>query len=111
MKMYKDDGKEYIPADSPTEINLREALREIEEFPISEEGFIGFINERDESIQFIRFDEDDWLIDVPFLENEKYAYSLQDDIDHSLVKEITTRFFWRKGMEESLSVKKSVIGL
>jgi len=59
-------------------------------------GLIGFINERDEAIQFIRFEEDDWLIDVPILQDEKYVYSLQDDINHSLVKEITIRFFQDK---------------
>lgn len=92
MKMYKDDGKERIPSDNPREVNLKEALREVDKFSTVEGNFVGFINEKEETIQFVRFEEDQWLIDVPIFQDGKFLYSLQDEIKYSQVKGIVTNF-------------------
>jgi len=92
MRMYKDDGKEGIPPDNSKEINLEEALREIDRFPTVEGNFIGLINEKEEIIQFVRLGEDEWMIDVPVNQDGKFLYSLQDEIEHSVVRKIVTRF-------------------
>jgi len=107
MKMCKNDGKEHIPVSKPENVSLEEALREIDKFPtFEEEMFIGFINERDERLQFIRLERDKWLIDAPVFEDEEYAYSLQDEIKHSQVKEIVTRFFQSKDWKSLCNLRK-----
>ncbi len=92
MRMYKEAGDESIPGDRPAQVNLEEALRELDDHKAVEGNFIGFVNGRDETIQFIRYDKDEWLIDVPVILDGEYAYSLQDNLKHSQVKEIVSRF-------------------
>jgi hypothetical protein len=99
MKFYKEDGKENIGSTKPLDITLETALKEIESLPEVEGNFIGFINDEEETIQFVRFD-DEWLIDVPVIEKGKYAYSLQDSgLSTGTVNSITKAFFigddWR----------------
>ena len=61
MKYYKDDGKELINQTNPRESSLENALKEIDAFPTSDGNFIGFINEKDETIQFHKNAEDAWF--------------------------------------------------
>ncbi len=65
MKMYKEGGEENIPQDRPTDTNMKRALKQPDKHPTVEGNFIGFVNEEDETVQFIRFDKNRWLIDVP----------------------------------------------
>lgn len=95
LKFYKDDGKESINGDSPKEISLDAFLKEVEKIPQSYEGnFIGLINDKDETIQFVRLEQDLWLIDVPILKENIYLYSLEDDnLTTEKVKQISRNFF------------------
>jgi hypothetical protein len=91
---YKDDGEENIPADSPIAVSLAKVIIEIDNLPASYEGnFLGVMNTKDETIQFIRFEEDEWLIDVPVSEDGFYSHSLHDEnITTATVKAIVHRF-------------------
>ncbi len=91
MRMYKEAGNESIPGDRPAQVNLEEALRELDDHKAVEGNFIGFVSEKDETIQFIRYSKDEWLIDVPVIIDGEYAYSLQDNLKHSQAKEIVSR--------------------
>ena len=87
MKYFKNDKEKSIPS----EVILDFALKEID--ITKQTDFIGFINEKEETIQFIRGGEDDWLIDVPVLEKGEYAYSLHDcGLKTEKVKEIVKEF-------------------
>ena len=92
MEFFKSDEN----GDSGGKITLEEALKEIEELPALEEyagAFIEFINDKNESIQFVREKENDWLIDVTILEGGKFSYSLQDDgLTTEKVKDIVKKF-------------------
>ncbi len=61
MNYYKDDGKELINLTKPKEISIENALEEIGAFPTTEGNFIGFINDKDETIQFHKNEEDAWV--------------------------------------------------
>ena len=100
MKYYKDDGKENINETNPRECSIENALKEIDAFPITEGNFIGFINEKDETIQFHKIEEDAWMLDVPVVENGFFMFSLiDDDLTTEKVKSIVKKFFlgenWR----------------
>ena len=100
MNYYKDDGKELIYETKPKEILIENALKEIDVFPATEGNFIGFINEKDETIQFHKNKEDAWVLDVPVVENGYFIYSLtDDDLKTEKVKSIVKNFFlgenWR----------------
>lgn len=109
MKYYKNDGKEYIDGRKPKEITLEVALQEIENIPFSvRDNFIGFINEKGETIQFPRYEKDNWLIDVPVFENGKFAYSLNcTDLTTEKVKEIVRRFFLDENWQSLCNLKKT----
>ncbi|MFP3952003.1 MAG: hypothetical protein ACLFVP_07710 [Candidatus Bathyarchaeia archaeon] len=87
-----DDGEKYIPDDKPKEVNLEDAIKELNRFPTFEGNFIGFYNNKGETLQFVRFYENEWLIDVPVVKDGNYAYSLQDTITHSKVIDIMNQF-------------------
>jgi hypothetical protein len=94
LKYYKDDGKERINGTNPREISLDNALKEIDAFPTTDGNFIGFINEKDETIQFHKDEVDAWLLDVPVVENGYFIYSLKDDdLTTEKVKSIVKKFF------------------
>lgn len=100
MKYYKDDGKERINETKPRECSIENALKEIDAFPTPDGNFIGFVNEKDETIQFHKNQEDAWVLDVPVVENGYFIYSLKDDdLTTEKVKSIVTKFFsgenWR----------------
>jgi len=97
MKLFKNDGQQEISGDTPIDTTLKTALTEIEMFPIEEQqqgSFIGFINEKNETIQFIRFTKDNWLIDVPLMKGKRYSHSLQEsELSTKKVKQIVRKFF------------------
>ncbi len=100
MKYYKEDGKERINETKPIEILIEKALEEIDAIPIADGNFIGFINEKDETIQFHKNEQDAWVLDVPVVENGYFVYSLKDDdLTTEKVKSIVQKFFlgenWR----------------
>ena len=100
MKYYKDDGKENINETNSRESSIENALKEIDAFPTTEGNFIGFINEKDETIQFHKNEEDAWVLDVPVVEDGYFIYSLtDDDLSTEKVKIIVKKFFlgenWR----------------
>lgn len=90
--MYEEAGDESIPGARPIQVSLKKALREVNDHDAVEGNFIGLVNEKDETIQFIRFDTDEWLIDVPVIIDRKFAYSRQDRLNLSQAKEIVSRF-------------------
>lgn len=96
MKMFLNTDKKYIDGNNPIPITLNEALTHINQQPTDEtceDNHIGFVNNKGETIQFIRFSDGYWLIDVPILKDGEYSHSLQDnDLDIVKVKEIVTRF-------------------
>ena len=102
MKMFLDTGKRSVNGNEAINISLSEALDFIDKQPSDVEydgNFIGFENNQDETIQFIRFD-DGWMLDVPIIQNGEYIHSEQDmDLDTYRVKEIRKRLFigenWR----------------
>lgn len=107
MRFFKDDGKERIDADSPKEVTLEFVLAEIDRLP-TEDSFLGLVNEKDEIIQFVRFEEDGWLIDVPVGDEEgSYSYSLQDDdLTTEKVKAIIKRFFVGENWKSLCNLRK-----
>ena len=108
MKMFKDDGKERISADNPIEVYLERALREVDKFPTVEGNFIGFINEKDETIHFVRFEDNSWFLDYPILEGDTYSYSLQDDdLTTEAVKCVIKRFFGGEDWKSLCNLRSS----
>lgn len=102
MKFFKNDRDEHIDGNSPQTISLQAAIRTIESFPrVRDDGddfFLGFVNDNDETIQFVQYEDGNWMIDVPIFKGGKFAYSVEaDDLDMDVVKEIVTNFF--KGVE------------
>lgn len=94
LKYYKNDGEESINSDEPKEVNIQTALNEIDNMPFEEDTWIGFTEEKGGTIQFIRFEQNSWFIDVPIIKNGQYDYSLQDDgLTTENVKEIVKTFF------------------
>jgi hypothetical protein len=107
LKYYKDDGKEKNSEIKPTESSIENALKEIDAFPITEGNFLGFINEKDETIQFHRNEEDAWVLDVPAVENGYFIYSLtDDDLTTEKVKSIVKKFFLGENWQDLCSLTK-----
>jgi len=107
LKFFKDDDKERISADSPKEVTLEFVLTEIDKLPTIDGNFIGLINEEEETIQFIRFEENSWLIDVPILVEGTYSYSLQDDdLTTEKVKDIIKRFFGEENWKSICNLRR-----
>ncbi len=107
MKYYKDDGKELINGTNPKEISVEDALEEIDAFSTTEGNFIGFINEKDETIQFHKNEEDAWVLDVPVVENGYFIYSLKDDdLTTEKVKSIVKKFFLGENWQSLCSLTK-----
>lgn len=107
MKYYKDDGKERINETEPRESSIDNALKEIDAFPSTEGNFIGFINDKDETIQFHRNEEDAWVLDVPVVENGYFICSLKDDdLTTEKVKIIIKKFFLGENWQSLFSLTK-----
>ena len=96
MKMFLKTEKQFIDGNNPIEVTLDKALNYINEHPSDAEcadNFIGFENEQGKTIQFIKFEDGTWIIDVPVLKNGVYSYSEQNnDLNTLSVKEIIKRF-------------------
>jgi hypothetical protein len=87
-----------------TETSLPTAIEAIEKEGKHEGNFIGFTNDSDETIQFIRVEPDDWLVDVPVYVNGEYAnYSMKAVATMPQVKQMVELFFqggkWRDVVE------------
>lgn len=97
VKYFKDDGNEVIHEDNPFSINLEEVLEQIKNFPTLEQynnNHIGFLNEKKDSVQFTRLEEQIWLLDLQVGESGKEEISLNDDsLTTESVLEIVTSFF------------------
>lgn len=97
MKYFKNDNKENIDSHSALDVSLEFVLSEIDRFPTEDETegcFIGIINNNDETIQFIRFSENEWFLDFPVLKEGLYSHSLQcDNLTTQEVKNIIRKFF------------------
>jgi hypothetical protein len=107
LRFYKDDGREYINAESPKEVTLEIALTEVEKLPAIWGYFIGLINEKEETIQFVRLDKNAWLIDIPICENGICSYVLQDSyLTTEKVKDVVEKFFVNENWKSSLILKK-----
>ena len=96
MKFFKSDKHGFVDDESPVEISLEDAQKEIEKLPTTEEyddSFIGFVADSDETIQFIRGEKNSWMIDVPIIEGEEYVYSFRDSrLTTEVVKDIVKKF-------------------
>jgi hypothetical protein len=109
--MFKETDDESISGDEPADVTLETAQSEIGELPIGSgevnDVFIGFINGRNETIQFSRFSEDEWLIDVPVLKHGRYSYSLQcDNLTTKTVQSIVELFFKDQNWDYLCKLKK-----
>lgn len=97
MKLFKNDGKEDIPGSQPVEVSLEGALQEIDAFPEAKKDddfFIGFVNDKDETVQFIKNEGGTWFVDAPVVENGEYRYSMQaDEVETATIKDIVMSFF------------------
>lgn len=97
IKMFLEKKGKSTSADEKLEVTLEIALKVIEQFPpqksSGESSFVGFSNKNNETIRFIRFEENDWLIDYPVFEGGKYVHSLQDEgLSKEKVKQIVEKF-------------------
>ncbi|MHA1149240.1 MAG: hypothetical protein ACTSR8_13455 [Promethearchaeota archaeon] len=106
IKYYKDDGKESIEESSPVNIQLETALEQIENLPSIEQykgNIIGFINDKGDNIYFIRQEEDMWMIDLPFSEDDDYSHMMSDDsLSTKAVQEIVSAFFTEPDVMKTL---------
>ncbi|MCK5683781.1 hypothetical protein KAJ27_06655 [bacterium] len=85
-----------IPADNPAgPLTLPEAIDELGLMEgQSENNFIGFINSKDESIQFVYLAEEKcFLLDIPIIENGEYTGSKQSLLNKDEVIAVIEKFF------------------
>lgn len=96
MKFFKNDGKEHIRTDSPVEVSLEFVLEEVDRFPTEDEfegNFMGITNNKNETIQFVRFNKNSWFLDFPIVIECDYSHSLQSDgLTTKEVKNIIRKF-------------------
>lgn len=112
MKYFKCDKKENIPVSKAKDITLDDALIELDNLQINtkERTFIGFVNDKTECIQFITFETNSWILDIPVLTNGKFSHSLQNDnLSTKEVKTIVKKFFEskkRENLSKNLKIHK-----
>lgn len=94
------------------EITLGESFNYIDQVPtneVSTEAFIGFVNENEEVIQFLRYSDDEWLFDIPLQDptTKKWTNVLLqlDDINTALVKRIVENFFADNDLIDKINSK------
>lgn len=94
VKMFLNDGVRDV---DNVEVGLKEALEEMGTLPPHSDkinSFIGFERGEEEICQFIKFGEDDWLIDTPIIKKEICKYTMQaDHLTIEQVKVVVIRFF------------------
>jgi len=99
IRMFIEDNNHSIDGNKAVEIELSEALNLTENlYSTNGKPFIGFVNSHDENIQFVRFDINYWVFDIPQYKKTKhglrYTKSLnKEGLPTSKVKEIITKFF------------------
>ncbi|MGQ9679982.1 MAG: hypothetical protein ACUVV4_04365 [Candidatus Bathyarchaeia archaeon] len=99
LKMYMRSGKRSIPSTNPIPVSIDEALAELNSFPLIDvfrEGFIGFVNGRGDSIQFIKLSPEVWLADAPQIKGEEYVFSHQIEVSHGDLKKILEKFYYEE---------------
>ncbi len=94
------------------EISLADSFTSIDQVPTNEkstEAFIGFVNENKGVIQFLRYLDDEWLLDIPLQENETKNWTntlLQfERISTALVKRIVETFFVDDNLIDKINSK------
>ena len=109
VRFYRQDGKEDICYEEAKTISLEDALGYVESHPVNEGDdvgyFIGFINEKDEEVQFVRFDTEDWMVDASIQKHDKLE-SWQGDANTSQVKQIVSLFANGKGWQKVVKLSK-----
>ncbi len=110
MKYFINSRKKKIKSKRAKQIALPDALMLIDQFPYLQEfknGFIGFVNDKNETIQFIRDEYNSWILDFPFLVDAKYQYSYQDnELTTKSVKLIVEAFFEGKDWKKNCDLKR-----
>lgn len=76
-------------------------------FHKDKENYISFYTDQqpDSSIQFIREEEDRWIIDIPAFEDDEYIGSFNSIANHSQTVALVTHFY----LKESV-LRQSIIG-
>jgi len=96
MKWFVNSLRKHIPSSDPEKISLEAALKEIELLSSEKElsdNFIGFVNEKEETVQFIRREKGFWLLDIPITEDGIYSHSINKVLTLAEVKEVVFFFF------------------
>ena len=82
------------------EVTLGEAFNHIDQVPTNEtstDAFIGFVNEKEEVIQFLRYTDNAWLLDIPVQDSHtrKWNHELVqlEGISTAIVKRVIEVFF------------------
>ncbi len=104
MKYFVYSQEKEISADFPEELTIEQAMLVIDKHPAEDEfegAFIGFVDDNDDTLQFIRMELDSWLLDHPVVHGGEYHYSYQEDnLTTEKIKTILTDFFggndWKK---------------
>ena len=111
IKYYMDNGQINIGEDKPQSIQLEGAMNKIDNLPTLEQyngTIIGFINESNENLYFIRKEEDMWMLDILSSETDEYAHALSDDtLSTEAVKETVRTFFTEKDV--MIQLRKNLI--
>ena len=71
MRMYKNDGREHIPRESPIETDLEEVLKTIDKLPTVDErhgNLLGLINNRGERLEVARLSKKEWFLEYRVVE-------------------------------------------
>ena len=75
-------------------VNLSTAIEAIEAESWREGNFVGFVNDLDETLQFIRVEQNEWLVDVPIYVEGKYAeYSMKGVASTLQVRQMVMLFY------------------
>jgi len=96
--------RQFSDGRNATETTLTKAIEAIDGEGMYKGNFIGFLNDSDETVQFIHVEQDEWLVDVPAYVNGEYAnYSMKAVATTHQVKRMVELFFqsgkWRDVVE------------
>src|SRR5713226_2083109 len=87
IRIFTDRGEEKVAT-------LSKATEAVEAESCREGNFVGFANDLDETLQFIRVEQDEWLVDVPVYVEKKYAdYSMKGVATTLQVRRMVKLFF------------------
>jgi len=82
---------------TPAKIPLRDAILTVENLPIEEDYYVGFINDGGSIITFVRLEKERWLLRIQIREKDTDASEVQTTIKRELVSEIL-RVFTKKDL-------------